>query len=99
MVIHSISLGVNIPIIDNGVETTNVLQAQVGVTQAQLNKRRNGKNLENVIETLYMNAKVSGSSMGSSASLKRAEEEAYRVVEEQKIIGFDFVYRFFRTEK
>ena len=71
---HSISLGVNIPIIDNGVETTNVLQAQVGVTQAQLNKRETEKNLENVIETLYLNAK-SADLHGSSASSKRLKRK------------------------
>jgi outer membrane protein len=84
---HSISLGVNIPIIDNGVETTNVLQAQVGVTQAQLNKRETEKNLENVIETLYMNAKSADLQWEAALLQKEAEEEAYRVVEEQRLLG------------
>lgn len=84
---HSISLGVSIPIIDNGVETANVLQAQIGVTQAQLNKRETEKNLENVIETLYLNAKSADLQWEAALLQKESEEEAYRVVEEQRIMG------------
>lgn len=84
---HSISLGVNIPIIDNGVEKANVLQAQIGVTQAQLNRREAEKNLENIIETLYLNAKSADLQWEAALLQKEAEEEAYRVIEEQRLLG------------
>lgn len=85
--LHSISLGIAIPIIDNGVEDANVLQAQIGVTQARLNKKETEKNLENVIETLYLNAKSADLQWEAALLQKEAEEEAYRVVEEQRLLG------------
>jgi outer membrane protein len=57
------------------------------VTQAQLNKRETEKNLENVIETLYLNAKSADLQWEAALLQKESEEEAYRVVEEQRIMG------------
>ena len=53
---NSISLGINIPIIDGGTTENKVLLAQVNETQSQLALQETLKSLENNIEKLYLNA-------------------------------------------
>lgn len=84
---HNLSLGVSIPIIDNGATTTNILQAQIGVTQARLNKKETEKNLENAIELLYLNAQSADLQWEAALLQKEAAKEVLRVAEEQRISG------------
>lgn len=84
---HNLSLGINIPLIDNGATTTNVLQAQISVTQARLNKRDTEKSLENAIELLYLNAESADLQWEAAILQKEAAEEVLRVAEEHRTYG------------
>lgn len=84
---NSISLGINIPIIDGGATENKVLMAQVSEAESQVAMQETAKNLENNIEKLYLNA-VSADMQWKAASLQvEAEQEALQVAEEQRNAG------------
>lgn len=84
---NSISLNINIPIIDNGSTENKVLQAQVNEASSQVALQESSKNLENNIEKLYINA-VSADMQWKAASLQvDADTEALAVAEEQRNAG------------
>lgn len=84
---NSLSLNINIPIIDNGSTNNKVLQAQVNETSAQLTLQESIKKLENSLEKLYINA-LSADMQWKAAILQvQAETEALAVAEEQRNAG------------
>ncbi len=84
---HSLSLGINIPIVDRGVTTSKVLQAQINEAESQMALMEFSKNLENNIEKLYINA-ISADMQWKAAQLQlEAETEATAVAEEQRSAG------------
>ena len=95
---NSLTLGINIPIIDNGSTNNKVLLAQVTETQTQLALQETAKNLENSIEKLYLNA-VSADLQWKAAMLQvEAETEALQVAEEQRNAGA-LTYTDYLTQK
>lgn len=84
---NTLSLNINIPIIDNGSTENKVLQAQVNEASSQVALQESAKNLENNIEKLYINA-MSADMQWKAASLQvDAETEALAVAEEQRNAG------------
>lgn len=84
---NSVSLGINIPIIDNGSTENKVLQAQLNETESQVTLQEAAKVLENSIEQLYLNA-LSADLQWKAAILQvEANTEALSVAEEQKNAG------------
>ena len=95
---NSISLGINIPIIDGGATENKVLLAQVSETQSQLSLQETAKSLENNVEKLYLNA-VSADLQWKAALLQvEAETEALAVAEEQRNAGA-LTYTDYLTQK
>ena len=95
---NSISLGINIPIIDGGTTENKILLAQVNETQSQLGLQTTAKNLENTVEKLYLNA-VSADMQWKAAILQvEAETEALAVAEEQRNAGA-LTYTDYLTQK
>ena len=95
---NSITLGINIPIIDGGATANKVLQAQVTEAQSQVSLKETAKALENSIEKLYLNA-VSADMQWKAAILQvEAEKEALAVAEEQRNAGA-LTYTDFLTQK
>ena len=95
---NSITLGINIPIIDGGATANKVLQAQVSETESQVSLKEDAKTLENSIEKLYLNA-VSADMQWKAAILQvEAETEALTVAEEQRNAGA-LTYTDFLTQK
>lgn len=84
---HSVSLGINIPLVDRGATESKVLQAQINEAESQMTLMEASKNLENNIEKLYLNA-VSADMQWKAAQLQLdAENEAMVVAEEQRNAG------------
>ncbi|MCQ2097467.1 MAG: TolC family protein [Fibrobacter sp.] len=84
---NSVSLGINIPIIDNGSTENKVLQAQLNETESQVTLQEAAKVLENSIEQLYLNA-LSADLQWKAAILQvEAYTEALTVAEEQRNAG------------
>lgn len=84
---NSISLGINIPIIDNGSTENKVLQAQINENESKVSLQETAKALENNIEQLYLNA-LSADLQWKAAILQvEADVEALAVAEEQKNAG------------
>ena len=84
---NSLTLSINIPIIDGGATENKVLQAQVSETESQVSLKEDMKTLENNIEKLYLNA-VSADMQWKAAILQvEAESEALAVAEEQRNAG------------
>jgi len=84
---HSVSLNVNIPIIDGGATENRVLQAQINETESMVALKEQAKNLETTIEKLYLNA-LSADMQWKAALLQvEAENEALAVAEEQRNAG------------
>ena len=84
---HSISLNINIPIIDGGATENKVLQAQINETENMVSLKEDAKSLENTIEKLYLNA-LSADMQWKAAILQvEAETEALKVAEEQRNAG------------
>lgn len=84
---HSLTLGITIPIVDAGETNAKVLGAQVASAQAEVTKKETGKELENNMEQLYLQA-VSADAQWDAAKLQvEAEEESFRVAEEQRTAG------------
>jgi len=95
---NSVTLGINIPIVDNGSTANKVLLAQVSENESQLSLQESAKNLENNIEKLYLNA-VSADLQWKAAILQvEAETEALKVAEEQRNAG-SLTYTDFLTQK
>ena len=84
---NSISLGINIPIIDGGSTTNKVLQAQVSEAESQVAMQETAKNLENNIEKLYLNALNADMQWKAAILQVQAEQEALLVAEEQRNAG------------
>ena len=84
---HSLSLNINIPIIDGGATENKILQAQINETESQVSLKEEAKSLENTIEKLYLNA-LSADMQWKAAILQvEAETEALKVAEEQRSAG------------
>lgn len=84
---HSVSLGINIPLVDRGATTNKVLQAQINEAESQMALMETSKSLENNVEKLYLNA-VSADMQWKAAVLQvEAETEAMTVAEEQRNAG------------
>ena len=84
---HSISLNINIPIVDGGATENKVLQAQLSETENMVALKELAKSLENNIEKLYLNA-LSADMQWKAAILQvEAENEALLVAEEQHNVG------------
>lgn len=84
---NSISLNINIPIIDNGSTENKVLQAQVNEASSQVALQESSKNLENNMEKLYINALSADMQWKAAALQVEAETEALAVAEEQRNAG------------
>ncbi len=84
---HSVSLGINIPLIDGGTTRAKILTAQVENERAKVTRRETGKNLENSLEQLYMQAESADASwLAAIASLESARE-SFAVAVEQRNAG------------
>lgn len=95
---HSVSLNINIPIIDGGATENKVLQAQISETESQVTLKEQAKTLENNIEKLYLNA-LSADMQWKAAILQvEAENEALQVAEEQRNVGA-LTYTDYLTQK
>ena len=95
---NSLSLNINIPIIDNGSTDNKILQAQVNEASSQVNLQESSKNLENNIEKLYLNALSADMQWKAAALQVEAETEALQVAEEQRNAGA-ITYTDYLTQK
>lgn len=95
---NSISLNINIPIIDNGSTENKVLQAQVNEASSQVALQESSKNLENNMEKLYLNAMSADMQWKAAILQVEAETEALAVAEEQRNAGA-ITYTDFLTQK
>ncbi len=84
---NSISLNVNIPIIDNGSTANRVLQAQINESESQVTLQETTKSLENSIEQLYLNALSADLQWKAAALQVEADSEAVAVAKEQHDAG------------
>ena len=84
---NSITLGINIPIIDGGATASKVLQAQVSETESQVSLKEDLKTLENNLEKLYLNAMSADMQWKAAILQVQAESEALTVAEEQRNAG------------
>ena len=84
---NSITLGINIPIIDGGATASKVLQAQVSETESQVSLKEDLKTLENTLEKLYLNAMSADMQWKAAILQVQAESEALTVAEEQRNAG------------
>ena len=84
---NSITLGINIPIIDGGATESKVLQAQVNETESQVSLKEDLKTLENNLEKLYLNAMSADMQWKAAILQVQAESEALTVAEEQRNAG------------
>lgn len=84
---HSVTLGVNIPIVDGGVTTAKVLSAQVESERAMISQKETGKNLENNLEQLYLQAESADASWMAAIAGLLSAEETFRVACEQRTVG------------
>jgi outer membrane protein len=84
---NSVTLGINIPIIDAGATANKVLLAQVNEAETQVGLQETAKNLENSIEKLYLNALSADLQWKAAVLQVAAEQEALKVAEEQRRLG------------
>src|SRR5690554_68918 len=84
---HGISLGVSIPILDRSATKNNVLQAQINALQSQIQHKNSKKQLENLLELLYLNTLSSISQWEAAILETEAATEAFRVIGEQWSLG------------
>ena len=84
---NSLTLGINIPIIDAGATTNKVLLAQVNEAESQVGLQETAKTLENNIEKLYLNALSADLQWKAAVLQVEAEQEALKVAEEQRRLG------------
>lgn len=84
---HSVSLGINIPLVDGGTTKAKILSAQVESERAKVSRRETEKTLENNLEQLYMRAESADASwLAAIASLESAKE-AFDVAVERRNVG------------
>ncbi len=84
---HSLSLNINIPIVDGGATENKILQAQINETTSMVSLKEEAKTLEMTIEKLYLNV-LSADMQWKAAILQvEAETEALKVAEEQRSAG------------
>ena len=84
---HSVMLGISIPLIDGGMTQAKILSAQVENERAKVTRRETGKNLENSLEQLYMQAESADAGwLAAIASLESAQE-SFAVAVEQRNAG------------
>lgn len=95
---NSITLGINIPLIDGGVTNNKILQAQVSETENQVALQENLKVLDNTLEKLYINALNADLQWKAASMQVQAETEALTVAEEQRNAGA-LTYTDFLTQK
>jgi outer membrane protein len=84
---HSITLGINIPIIDKGTTTNKVLNAQIQSEKSKITQQETEKSLENLIEQLYLNALAAENQWQATVLQVEANETAFKVAEDQKNLG------------
>ena len=84
---HSISLGINIPIIDGGTTSAKVLSAQVETERARVAQRETEKSLEDSMEQLYLQAENADASWNAALANLESAQESYAVAVEQRNVG------------
>ena len=84
---HSVSLNISIPLIDKGTTTNKVLSAQIEAAKTEITKKETAKDLENNIETLYLNTIAAESQWEAAALELEANEIAFEVAKSQKELG------------
>lgn len=84
---HSITLGINIPIIDKGSTTNKVLNAQIQSERSKITQQETLKALENLMEQLYLNAMAAENQWKAAMLQVQANEAAFQVADDQKNLG------------
>lgn len=84
---HSITLGINIPIIDKGSTTNKVLNAQIQSERSKITQQETLKALENLMEQLYLNAMAAENQWKAAMLQVQANEAAFQVANDQKNLG------------
>lgn len=84
---HSVSLGINIPIIDGGTTSAKILSAQVEKEQAAVTRLETAKTLENNLEQLYMQAESADASWTAAIAGLESAQEAFNVAVAQRSVG------------
>lgn len=84
---HSVTLGINIPIIDKGSTTNKVLNAQIQSERSKITQQETLKALENLMEQLYLNAMAAENQWKTAMLQVQANEAAFQVADDQKNLG------------
>lgn len=84
---HSVTLGINIPIIDKGSTTNKVLNAQIQSERSKITQQETLKALENLMEQLYLNAMAAENQWKAAMLQVQANEAAFQVADDQKNHG------------
>lgn len=84
---HSVTLGINIPIIDKGSTTNKVLNAQIQSERSKITQQETLKALENLMEQLYLNAMAAENQWKAAMLQVQANEAAFQVADDQKNLG------------
>lgn len=84
---HSVTLGINIPIIDKGSTTNKVLNAQIQSERSKITQQETLKALENLMEQLYLNAMAAENQWKAAMLQVQANEAAIQVADDQKNLG------------
>lgn len=84
---HSVTLGINIPIIDKGSTTNKVLNAQIQSERSKITQQETLKALENLMEQLYLNAMAAENQWKAAMLQVQANEAAFQVANDQKNLG------------
>lgn len=84
---HSVSLGINIPLVDGGTTKAKILSAQVESERAKVSRRETEKTLENNLEQLYMRAESADASWFAAIASLESAKEAFDVAVEQRNVG------------
>lgn len=84
---HSVSLGINIPLVDGGTTKAKILSAQVESERAKVSRRETEKTLENNLEQLYMQAESADAGWLAAIASHESAKEAFDVAVEQRNVG------------
>ncbi|MCF0216629.1 MAG: TolC family protein [Fibrobacteraceae bacterium] len=84
---HSVTLGINIPIIDAGATENKILSAQISEQSSQIALQETSKNLQNNLEKLLLDAQAADLKWKAAILQVQAETEALSVAEEQRNAG------------
>lgn len=84
---HSVSLGINIPLVDGGTTKAKILSAQVESERAKVSRRETEKTLENNLEQLYMRAESADASWFAAIASLESAKEAFDVAVERRNVG------------